>query len=48
MITIGEAMDYIEGLAIDNPSLFDAPIHNFVIRDEDDNEFVITIKRLVE
>ena len=46
MITIGEAMDYIERLAIDNPSLFDAPIHDFVIRDEDDNEFVITLEPL--
>jgi len=48
MITIGEAMDYIELLAIDNPSLFDAPIHDFVIQDEEGVEFVITIKRLVE
>ena len=48
MITLGDAMDYIEGLAIDNPSLFDAPIQDFVIQDEEGNEFVITIKRLVE
>jgi hypothetical protein len=48
MITIGEAMDYIEGLAIDNPSLFDAPIQDFVIQDEAGVEFVITIKKVSE
>lgn len=48
MITIGEAMDYIEGLAVDNPSLFDAPLQDFVIQDEAGNEFVITVKRLAE
>jgi hypothetical protein len=46
MITIGEAMDYIEGLAIDNVSLFDAPIHNFVIQDEKGVEYVITLEPL--
>lgn len=44
MITIGDAMDYIEGLAIDNASLLDAPIHHFVIQDKEGNEFVITLK----
>jgi len=46
MITIGEAMDYIEGLAVDNPSLFDAPLEEFVVQDENGVEFVITVKRL--
>ena len=48
MITIGEAMDYIEGLAIDNVSLFDAPLEEFVVQDENGVEFVITVKRLSE
>jgi hypothetical protein len=48
MITIGEAMDYIEGLTIDNISLFDAPLEEFVVQDENGVEFVITVKRLSE
>lgn len=46
MITIGEAMDYIEGLVIDNASLLDAPIENFVIQDEEGNEYVIKLEAL--
>jgi hypothetical protein len=46
MITIGEAMDYIEGLAIDNVSLFDAPIQDFVIQDENGVEYVIKLEKL--
>jgi hypothetical protein len=46
MITLGDAMEYIEGLAVDNPSLLDAPIEDFVIQDEDGNEFVIRLEAL--
>jgi hypothetical protein len=44
MITIGEAIAYIEGLKIDYPNLDDVPIHYFVIQDKEGNEFVITLK----
>lgn len=46
MITIGEAMDYIEGLVIDNASLLDAPIEDFVIQDENGVEYVIRLEKL--
>lgn len=46
MITIGDAMDYIENLAVDNPSLMDAPIEDFVIEDEEGNQFVIRLEAL--
>lgn len=46
MITIGDAMDYIEGLVMDNASLLDAPIQDFVIQDEEGNEFVIRLEPL--
>lgn len=46
MITIADAMEYIERLAIDNPSLMDAPIEDFVIEDENGVEFVIRLEKL--
>ena len=46
MITIADAMEYIERLAIDNPSLMDAPIEDFVIEDEEGNEFVIRLESI--
>lgn len=46
MITIGEAMDYIEGLVMDNASLLDAPIDNFVVQDENGEEYVIKLEKL--
>lgn len=46
MITIADAMEYIQGLAIDNPSLMDAPIEDFVIQDEFGVEFVIRLEAL--
>ena len=46
MITIGEVMDYVEGLAIDNFSLLDAPIENFVIQDVNGIEYVIKLEKL--
>lgn len=48
MITLGDAMDYIENLAIDNPSLLDAPLEDFVIEDENGVEFVINLEYLVK
>lgn len=44
MITIGDVMDYVETLAIDNVSILDAPIDNFVIQDENGVEYVISLK----
>lgn len=46
MITIADAMEYIERLAIDNPSLMDAPLEDFVLEDEQGNEFVIRLEAL--
>lgn len=44
MITIGDVMEYVERLAIDNPSLLDAPIEDFVVEDENGVEFVIKLE----
>lgn len=44
-ITIGDVMEYIEQLAIDNPSLMDAPIHDFEIEDANGNKFVIVLDK---
>jgi hypothetical protein len=44
-ITIGDVMEYIEQLAIDNPSLMDAPIHDFEIEDADGKKFVIVLDK---
>ena len=46
MITIADVMEYIERLAIDNPSLMDAPIEDFVIEDENGIEYVIRLEAL--
>lgn len=46
MITIADVMEYIDRLVIDNPSLMDAPIEDFVIEDENGIEFVIRLEKL--
>lgn len=46
MITIGDTFRYIGGLVLDNFSLLDAPIDNFVLQDENGVEYVIKLERL--
>jgi hypothetical protein len=39
-MTVGELIDYVEDLAVDNPSILDLPLAGFVI----DNEQVIVLE----
>lgn len=41
-MTIGELIDYIENLAVDNPDILDLDINGFIIN----NELEITAKEL--
>jgi hypothetical protein len=43
MITISDVMEYIEQLAIDNPSLMDAPFEDFEI-DINDKKYTIRLE----